>query len=789
MKPLIISDPPAIAVLSSPELDKVSPVSVKEAYVVKLNRRSRLSMWAKPLLLAAVLLPWTGAGPLPAQAAVPKLDSIRVALYIDSGKANISTTAVTLSSDKGLDVGWKSTAAGTIPASAIEGSGLLKASLDTPRVVLLETADSKQADALYKKLKEQGKPAGIALRQRAGQAMLQVYAGPYASKEAAGAAKDQLAGLTAGFTTYVTGQQRLSAGAYATEAEALAQAQAVSMAGFDADIAYYETGGALIFAVWIGNESSAEALNALKQRAQAALTGVSLEPVNPAVPYALKRMESAGGTSTASIAHYALSSAGKAALTVSAKQQGLKVAEKSGRVYRGTVELSQLNGKLAVINELPFEQYLYSVVGSELSKDWPAESLKAQAVAARTFALTQGVKYQIAHVTDSSLDQVYYGVTSEAQTITAAVDATQGEVLTDSSGLITPFFFSNAGGLTADPIEVWGKPISYLQSTPSPDDGADKPAAAPTKPVVTAAVKPSWYKVMLANGTSGYIFAEYVKATGTKNSSGQPIYESTGTNVNVRKAPNTNNATNPPITQVDLGDRFAVLDEPVQETAASTQAVSNAYSWTRGPYTAEELLKMVNAGLGAKAADRLDKLEISARGPSGRVTEMKLNGQVIKVQYPDAFRGLFGGLPSTRFEIEETGSYTIGNTASNSAGEQAAPPAGSTPSNANPAGSAIYVLGAGGQTVKLDRPSAVYKIDASNQVKQVASAASGSTGAASVPTAAPGSNGAKLYTFKGKGNGHGLGMSQWGAKGYAELGYDYKKILQTYYVGVSIVKE
>jgi stage II sporulation protein D len=47
----------------------------------------------------------------------------------------------------------------------------------------------------------------------------------------------------------------------------------------------------------------------------------------------------------------------------------------------------------------------------------------------------------------------------------------------------------------------------------------------------------------------------------------------------------------------------------------------------------------------------------------------------------------------------------------------------------------------------------------------------------------------KKYVFKGKGFGHGLGMSQWGAKGYAEQGYDYKKILQAFYSGVNIVKE
>ncbi|MNI98448.1 Amidase enhancer precursor [compost metagenome] len=45
------------------------------------------------------------------------------------------------------------------------------------------------------------------------------------------------------------------------------------------------------------------------------------------------------------------------------------------------------------------------------------------------------------------------------------------------------------------------------------------------------------------------------------------------------------------------------------------------------------------------------------------------------------------------------------------------------------------------------------------------------------------------YTIKGNGYGHGLGMSQWGARGWADLGYDYKKILSYYYEGVTLTKE
>lgn len=64
----------------------------------------------------------------------------------------------------------------------------------------------------------------------------------------------------------------------------------------------------------------------------------------------------------------------------------------------------------------------------------------------------------------------------------------------------------------------------------------------------------------------------------------------------------------------------------------------------------------------------------------------------------------------------------------------------------------------------------------------------GTPGTPSTPSVTP-AQGNKQFVFRGTGYGHGLGMSQWGARGFAEQGYDYKKILQTYYAGVNITKE
>ena len=142
-----------------------------------------------------------------------------------------------------------------------------------------------------------------------------------------------------------------------------------------------------------------------------------------------------------------------------------------GHAYRGSVVLFPKDGSVLVVNEVRVEEYLYSVVGSEVSASWPAEALKAQAVAARTYAY-----YHILHprspgefdVYDDTRSQVYGGSASEHATVRAAVDATRGQVLMYQNKPILAYFTSNNGGTMAEPDCIFGTDLAYFK--PNKDD-------------------------------------------------------------------------------------------------------------------------------------------------------------------------------------------------------------------------------------------------------------------------------------------------------------------------------
>ena len=703
---------------------KRPPYLTGQAPVGRAARRLRsgIKLPAALLLAAAIGLGGPAGGVQPAAYAavsVPKLDNIRVALFIDTGKYVSPAAAVTLSADAGLQLGLRG-AAGEKPVHQAAARTPVRVYADGYYAQLPETGDVTAARSQAKKLTAGGVSAGIVQRVKRGQSAYRAYVGPFATKEAAASAAAGQPGAS------ISGPLRWNAGSFAGEAEANAQAVALSQAGFDADVALTEAG----YAVFVGEAADNAALQALKAQIAAALPTVALAPVDAAQSYVLKRSElDAGGENAGGpLAAFAFGGGAKLWAAAADAQGGITVRERFDRAYRGGIELSLFNGKLAVINELPLEQYLVSVLGSEMSKEWPLEALKAQAVAARTFALKQGVKYQIAHVTDTTTDQAYKGLAGEFAAAQQAVQATQGEVIVDKNGLINPLYYSNAGGMTAAPTEVWGNEVAYLKSQKSPDEGAQ-------------AGKKAWYRIVLPNGNTGYIHSDYARATGQKNPAGLPYYESTATGVSVRPAPYVDNATNPAAFKVDIGDRFVVIDQEVE---------SNAYSWVRGPYGAAKLKEKLGA---AYTGGALNRLEVSKRGPSGRALEVTANGQPLKAAYPDSLRTLLGGLPSTRFDIEETGRYTILG-------------AGGATRSQTPASQPVVVAGSGGAGKQTDEQ--LFMMNAQGKVRMATRDTQ--------------------FIFKGTGYGHGLGMSQWGAKGYAEQGYDYQKILLAYYTGVSIQK-
>ncbi len=139
------------------------------------------------------------------------------------------------------------------------------------------------------------------------------------------------------------------------------------------------------------------------------------------------------------------------------------------RRYGGELRVDLRGSRLRVINHLGVERYLASVVGSEMPKSWPIEALKAQAVAARTYALQQLGNQKAFDVKSTELSQVYLGIESETKSTKKAVNSTRSLVLTHKGKLINAVFHSSSGGQTEASGKVWKKNLPYLESVPDYD--------------------------------------------------------------------------------------------------------------------------------------------------------------------------------------------------------------------------------------------------------------------------------------------------------------------------------
>lgn len=146
----------------------------------------------------------------------------------------------------------------------------------------------------------------------------------------------------------------------------------------------------------------------------------------------------------------------------------------SDRWYRGRTLLVKTSGGLTAVNYVDLEHYLYSVLGGEMSGSWPQEALKAQAVAARSYALYRRQKSAtpVYDVGDTPTWQVYKGLIDEAPGTISAVNATAGQVLTHNGQIIEAVFHSSSGGHTENVENVWSQPLPYLRGVPDFDEGA-----------------------------------------------------------------------------------------------------------------------------------------------------------------------------------------------------------------------------------------------------------------------------------------------------------------------------
>ncbi len=140
-------------------------------------------------------------------------------------------------------------------------------------------------------------------------------------------------------------------------------------------------------------------------------------------------------------------------------ENGIRIAE-SGRdaLYCGDLSVTARGSGLRCVLTLPVEDYLYGVVAYEMSDSFPLEALKAQSVAARTYAMKRkaGAGARDYDVVDTTADQVFKGFDPGYANVIRAVDDTRGVVGLYDGGFATCYYTASNGGQTALPSQIWG---------------------------------------------------------------------------------------------------------------------------------------------------------------------------------------------------------------------------------------------------------------------------------------------------------------------------------------------
>ena len=153
-------------------------------------------------------------------------------------------------------------------------------------------------------------------------------------------------------------------------------------------------------------------------------------------------------------------------------------------VYRGGLHITsnKIQNGCELVNVLPLEQYLIPVLAKEMRSDWPIEALKAQAVAARTYALyrvrtgenaKKNGKDDFFDLEHSEKYQVGGSVFDETRRTASAAKATEGEILVTKRGKVVPIFYhSQCSGKTYLPEQVWDSPVEGYKRVDCPYEPA-----------------------------------------------------------------------------------------------------------------------------------------------------------------------------------------------------------------------------------------------------------------------------------------------------------------------------
>jgi stage II sporulation protein D len=202
--------------------------------------------------------------------------------------------------------------------------------------------------------------------------------------------------------------------------------------------------------------------------------GLHVASVEAGTPLALEPRVSGGVAVTlrarSGLVHWADNSEGVPELSIAADGPLRLRNGKTTRRFRGRLVVTAQGDTLQVVNHVGVEEYLYGVVTRESVASWPAEALKAQAIASRSYAL-----YQTQHRRRFNFDmgadegsQVYGGIDGESDAARRAVDATRGMVMSYKGQPILAMFSSNTGWHTGDAGYIFKTALPYLTAIPDP---------------------------------------------------------------------------------------------------------------------------------------------------------------------------------------------------------------------------------------------------------------------------------------------------------------------------------
>jgi stage II sporulation protein D len=206
------------------------------------------------------------------------------------------------------------------------------------------------------------------------------------------------------------------------------------------------------------------------------IDAINQATISASTPITVSGGSSRGGTNAGTAVQVVMSSGlfsvngspmGGGDITLSCSDQSLSVSD---RTFRGDLICIVKNSGFIIVNRVSLEDYLRGVVPKEMPSSWNVEALKAQTVAARTFALYQIEKHQDEQwdVMATVMSQVYGGRSAETANSDRAVRETTGQILIYNQRPVLAYFHSNSGGNTDPTQEVFGTELPYLEGVKDP---------------------------------------------------------------------------------------------------------------------------------------------------------------------------------------------------------------------------------------------------------------------------------------------------------------------------------